>query len=755
MDESSIKNARFVRWLVLFSRSLIFLLLLIAIASPYSTEQKEFSGDPRLTILVDDSSSMNLYDTSFVESLKKTIEQQIPVKVRHFGSLDSSPISDTLLQYLGDKNILLVSDGNNYAGKSLDDIIVTASSINTTVSAISLQTDKKDAAITIIGPSETVEDVETPLIIGIDKVNLGTVPVKIRIDDTIVFDEPTDKDEISLVKKFPRGVHKITAEIAIGDMFSQNNVYYKSINVVKKPKILFVSKDFSNMGTITKALYEADLSTQIPANLEDYLAVVLNNLPASDLPKEAVDKLSSYVSDGNGLVLFGGKNSFDEGNYKGSYLETLLPVTIGTGQRDTGDAVSVVLLIDISGSTSAQYGGSEAVDVEKAIAIDILRQLRDDNYVGVIAFNNAPFIIARTAKLAENELDMIDSIKRLQNGGGTFIEVGIKSATSMLAYSPGSRNIILLSDGKTKNYYGTLSAVKEARRLGIRTFAVDVGANTDKMKLQEIASEGGGEYFKPGVAQSIRLLFGEDEKPKDSKPLMINDDDHFITREINLTAVVYGFNQVVPKGIGKVLVSTVFNDPVLTVGRFGLGRIAVFSTDDGAYWGGDLLKSQNSKIISRAINWAIGNPNKKESYFVSVDDGIIAEQTQVLLKSSQPPQDTSLHMAKIGELLYQGYYTPTKVGFDAVLGRDFAVNNQKEYLFIGQNPDLKSFVENTGGAMFSQTDSAKIIEHVKATSKITKVVRLYYRFQLIIAALVILIIEITIRRFMAYKKAYK
>jgi len=756
MDESSMKRARFLRWLMLIGRTIIMLLLLLALASPYSTEEKQLPGDPRLTILVDDSASMILYDTTFVDSLKKSIEVQIPVTVRHFGTPEDSPIADTLLQYLGDKNLLLVSDGNNYAGKSLNDVMAMASAMNTTVSAINLETDVKEAAVTVVGASETVEGVEIPIMIGIDKVNIEKVPLKVTVDGQVVFDETTAQNEISITKRFPLGVHKITAEIASSDRFSQNNVYYKSVNAVKKPKVLFVTGDSSSLGTITGILYDSDQMSRLPQNLDSYLAVIVNNLPASGFSKDDVDRLSEYVGNGNGLVLFGGKGSFDYGDYKGSYLETLLPVTIGTGRRDSGDDVSVVILIDISGSTSDFYGGGKAVDVEKAIALDIIGQLRKDNLVGVIAFNNQPFIISNIALLSQNEAEVTDKIKRLQNGGSTFIDTGISAAAAMLAYVPGSRNIILISDGKTLNYYKALDAVTGARSLGIRTFSVDIGTSTDVAKLKEIANEGGGLYFKPGVAQSIKLLFGQEKNPKDLKPLMVDDDSHFITRGMNLSnASVYGFNQVVPKATGKVLVSTVFNDPILTVGRFGLGRIAVFSTDDGTYWAGDLLKSKNSKLISKAINWAIGNPSKNDAYNVAASDGVVAVPMQVIVKSVQLPQGDGFQLSKIGESLYSGSYTPTRPGFDKVLGREFAVNNPNEYLYIGLNPDLKNLVEETGGAMFSATDSAGIANRVKAASQVTKVVRNYYRFPLIAIALLMLIIEITIRRFMAYKKIYK
>ena len=69
--ESYLKLKKTDRKIVLALRSAAFLFLLIAIASPFVLESKSVPGDPRLTILVDNSSSMVLYNSGIAYELYK------------------------------------------------------------------------------------------------------------------------------------------------------------------------------------------------------------------------------------------------------------------------------------------------------------------------------------------------------------------------------------------------------------------------------------------------------------------------------------------------------------------------------------------------------------------------------------------------------------------------------------------------------------------------------------------------------------
>src|SRR3989338_8018468 len=78
--ENYLKLKRTDRKIILTLRSLAVFFLMIAIASPFVLESKTVPGNPRLTILVDNSSSMVLYKPNLGQELYKKLEGAVPVE---------------------------------------------------------------------------------------------------------------------------------------------------------------------------------------------------------------------------------------------------------------------------------------------------------------------------------------------------------------------------------------------------------------------------------------------------------------------------------------------------------------------------------------------------------------------------------------------------------------------------------------------------------------------------------------------------
>ena len=71
-------------------RSCAVALLLVALSSPFITDEREVKGDPHVTVMVDNSSSFSIFKQSDVNQLIKNLEKYMPVKVRHIGTNDKS-----------------------------------------------------------------------------------------------------------------------------------------------------------------------------------------------------------------------------------------------------------------------------------------------------------------------------------------------------------------------------------------------------------------------------------------------------------------------------------------------------------------------------------------------------------------------------------------------------------------------------------------------------------------------------------------
>jgi len=645
---------------IILSRAVIFILLIVAMASPFSLQTVLRTGDPSVTLLIDNSTSMNILDTSGIATLESELKKSIPVLAKTFASGEISSIGNAIISSIdGDDNILLVSDGNSNSGRSLGDMLVLAASLNATINAIDLDVNQDDTAVVILGPRITTnaEDNEFDIVInqnGREK----DYTLRVFVDNQEVLNNGYAGSNIATVtKKFAEGYHTIKAEIILSDFFRQNNVFYKTIKVEPRPKVLLVRKDSTPLSNIMTALYQTTTVSELAGqNIGGFSAIVLDDIPASEID---VERLSSYVIDGNGLVVFGGKNSYDRGGYKDSLFEGMLPVKVGKGKEGKRNDVSIALVIDISQSTGAGFGAgasSKIQEVEKALAISVFDDLRKNDRVATIAFNTQAFIVSDLARVLGNEDYIKDRISRLVYKGGTRIDEGIKAAREILGPLEGSKSIIIFSDGKSGSYAEDLRNARISANAGIKVYTVGVGEDTNRKHMQDIASTGNGYYFEPDETERLKVIFGESEDVPGSGafPLEVVNSHHFITNGLKIFANglkifanVNGFNQVVPKPNANLLVATQSNNPILTVSRLGLGRIVALSTDDGRAWSPELLNSKNSILITKAVNWAVGDLSRNKDFDVDIKDVHVGETLHINVISQSLPKYKDLKFAKI------------------------------------------------------------------------------------------------------------
>ena len=213
-----------------------------------------------------------------------------------------------------------------------------------------------------------------------------------------------------------------------------------------------------------------------------------------------------------------------------------------------------------------------------------------------------------------------------------------------------------------------------------------------------------------------------------------------------MVAKATGFNYVVKKAAAQMLVSMGDGKPILTVWRYGLGRVVALSTDNGDKWSSELLSQKNSKLLTRAINWAIGDPQKNMQFSIRTKDTYLGETTQLIVKSDKVPTSDTLLFEETENDIYVTYVTPKNIGFENYYGAFLAVNSEKEYERVGFNPDLRTLVGITGGKVFDPDNTDELVEFIKDVSRRKKTTPLYIRWPFIAAALLLFIFEIFIRR---------
>jgi len=108
---------------LILSRVVILSLLIIALASPFTMGTITMKDDaPRITVLTDQTMSMDLYNTDTGKKLYEAIKSKTPTTQRQFAGM-TSPVGDEIIAASENNNIVLISDGNANYGKDLADAI--------------------------------------------------------------------------------------------------------------------------------------------------------------------------------------------------------------------------------------------------------------------------------------------------------------------------------------------------------------------------------------------------------------------------------------------------------------------------------------------------------------------------------------------------------------------------------------------------------------------------------------------------------
>jgi len=110
----------------------------------------------------------------------------------------------------------------------------------------------------------------------------------------------------------------------------------------------------------------------------------------------------------------------------------------------------------------------------------------------------------------------------------------------------------------------------------------------------------------------LDLTFGKDSpdiSPDESNVFAVVrlDEEHFITRYLNISGSISGYNDVTQKVGANRLVTTSMGKPVVTSWQFGLGRVVSLSTDNGKFWSSELYSGENARLMPSIINWVVGD----------------------------------------------------------------------------------------------------------------------------------------------------
>lgn len=724
------------------SRTVIVVLLVGAAAGPYTVASAETPGDPHVTLLTDRSDSMNV--TEPVDGLTDAIEREgVPVTTATVGEGTRSRIGDGIAANLqSNGSVVVVSDGQVTGGRSLAATTELARSLNATISAVDVTPTRTERHVRVNGPAKTSIGVENSFLVRVNGVETGgDVTLHVTVDDTEVLSRTLDgTGDVSFSHTFETtGSHRVTATIESDDAYDVNDVARRSVTVVERPRVLYVSRGDYPLKSYLGTLYDVQTASSVPSNLDPYYAVVVQNLAAGDLGN--TEALQRFVIDGGGLVVAGGDRAFEHGDYAQSAFGSMLPVTAGTAG---GSSANVVLAVDVSGSAQGGLG------TQKAIALDVLSQLGDGNSVGVVAFNSQAYQIADLRPLGESRAETATLIRRLTAGGATDIAAGLRGANELLGTERGT--VILVSDG-VANREAAVRAASELGSAGTRVISVGVGESTDEGTLRGIADASGGTYYRADETNRLSLRFGDATRRYRGSGLTVVDPNSFVTAGVTLRSNPGQANAVSVKPGADYLVATGDGTPAVAAWQYGLGRVLTITAHDTRSGLDGLLSRPDSLLVTKSVNYAIGDPERKRSGVTDVADTRVGESTTVTYRGAERPSVDGLDFRAVGDGVYRATVTPSEPGYASVLGTTYAANYPVEYGAFGPASALSAAVDATGGRTFEPDEAAAIAAFAREQSTQIRSVRTEWGWLCLLGALLVLTGEIVVRRLLVYRGA--
>jgi hypothetical protein len=239
----------------------------------------------------------------------------------------------------------------------------------------------------------------------------------------------------------------------------------------------------------------------------------------------------------------------------------------------------------------------DRLEFAKAASREVLASLKDDDYIGVIGFDDSPFIALPLSIVGNVRSSAADRISRLFPTKKTNLFPALDEARRALSrIQAGRKHVIVLTDGKLPDpgpYYFDL--VKQMRVLGITASTVVVGSDADDGFLAQLANVGGGSFYQTRDPQNLPKIFlsdvkvASDEQTLKENPTIevSNGPDGIVSTQLRSFPFVKGFVETLPREPAdtELLVSEEGKSfPLLASWAVEKGRVVAFTSDATGRW---------------------------------------------------------------------------------------------------------------------------------------------------------------------------
>ncbi len=542
------------------------------------------------------------------------------------------------------------------------------------------------------------------------------------------------------------------------DIFYQNNELSAFSQVVGPPRVLIVADDEAESANLAQALLQQGLSVDTVTSsglsadisvLSAYQSVVLANIPAQNLGPRKMEAVQLYVRDlGGGLVVVGGPNAYGTGGYFMTPLEETLPVDMQLKDQERLPQLTVMYVIDKSGSMAdTSLGGFPKMELAKEAILRSLALLGPTDRIGVIAFDENASIVQPLGPASER-VQIAQNVASLRAGGGTDIYAGLLAMSQILPDAPGRlRHVVLLSDGGASPE-GISPLVEEMyNEHGITLSVIAIGQGYAPF-LEDLPLLADGRFHNAFNVDTIPEIFSEETIIATRAYIIENEFQPALTSSspiltgISGTPSLFGYVGTTIKPTAQQILITDKEDPLLAAWQYGLGRSVAWTSDATGRWAGNWVNwEEYARFWGQAVRWTI-TEGVSQNVEVSViqegeqvrvvvdaidDEGLFLNGLDMDANIISPDLDgESIDVQQVAPGRYEGVFTPTDEGayFVRVAGVDadnegtpavaqtagYVLSYSPEYRSFEGNPDYLRFIAGlTGGDIV--TDPTAVFVH--------------------------------------------
>ena len=545
----------------------------------------------------------------------------------------------------GQKRLVLLSDGNENLGDALG-AVAAARALGVTIDVAPMGVARGgDVSVQKVGiPSKlkTGQTFDVSIFVQSDTNRAATL--RLFQNDRYLGEQQVELSAGKNLFTFPQtltqpGFYSYDVQVDVpGDLVPQNNRAGNFASVHGEPRVLIVSADPAQDRPLADALRESKLQTELSdlsgfpatlAEMQSYDAIFISNLAAGDLGDTLMSLLESAVRDfGVGLVCVGGDQTYAAGGYRGTPLETTLPVEMELSSKKVLPSGAVVLVMH-----GMEFNNGN--QIARECALGVLDALGPQDEMGVVLWDgNDRWLFPLSAVGDRKEKGRL--IAGMNQGDLPSFQHVMEMAYQGAPQNPGLKqskanlkHMIVFSDGDPGAPSDQLMQSIVGDRITVSTVLIAGHAGPDTMI--KMADQGRGRFYDVRDPSQLPQIFLKEamvilksaifEDP--FKPVLTDSSGILRGFAAGELPTLRGYVCTTPKARAEVPLLSDKGDPVLAHWQFGLGRAVAFTSDAKAKWAQDWMGwPKYRQFWSQVAQWALRRIDTADfNTEVSVENG--------------------------------------------------------------------------------------------------------------------------------------